>query len=59
MSPEMKKKVQDSVEEFVGKEDSDSFEIFFHAKCALIYLKEKHRVREGFIKVIADLDSRN
>jgi len=46
MSPEMKKKVQDSVEEFVGKDDSDSFEIVFHAKCALIYLKEKHRIRE-------------
>merc|ERR1719342_498072 len=43
---EMKKKVQDSVENFVGKDDSDSFEIFFHAKCALIFLKEKHRVRE-------------
>ena len=55
MSPEMKKKVQDSVEEFVGRDDSDSFEIFFHAKCALIYLKEKHRVREGFIKEIANL----
>ena len=50
ISPDIKKKVKDFVEDFVGKDDTGSFEIFFYAKSALIYLKEKHRVREGFNK---------